>query len=401
MSPLSPPQRILVVTLDAYRFSTRSRKAAQRYATIAPTVFLGLAAAGRTGRWDVPGEWRVDAIDVVQVRVKQPWVAPTRRNQLRNLFISYLPAFARLAKQVLTTPADVVHVTGAPLVILALLHRARFRSITVLDIQERPGAPASRGSVMNIFSRIELFVLRAARRWVDIATVVTYGDVGIVSALGFPVVMLVRNAPLLNWRASFIPPPKVEGGLLRAVAIGSIFEGRGYEILIRAIAKAQESRRILVSIYGPGREDYLNTLRGLASALGVDGSIEWMGTIDSSEVSAAYLRSHVGLVLYESADAGNDGLSNKILECVSTGRPVIAGDLPENRKFVAENHVGWLTDVAVEGLAETLTHAAQDVDLEELSCRCRGYGDTWLNWESEFAKLLNAITPGATRGALN
>jgi hypothetical protein len=69
----------------------------------------------------------------------------------------------------------------------------------------------------------------------------------------------------------------------------------------------------------------------------------------------------LGVALYEPTDAGNDSLSNKILECVSTDRPVLAGDLPENRRFVVDNKVGWLTSVTAEDIAESLVARAAKV----------------------------------------
>jgi glycosyltransferase involved in cell wall biosynthesis len=385
--------RVLVVTLDAYRFATRSRKAAIQYLSVSPTTYLGLSRAGRTGRWDKSGNFVADGLDVRQVYVRRPWVAPTRRSQIHNLILCYLPALARMAQVVLRTPAEVVHVTGAPLALLGLLHRVRFGSRMVLDINERPGAVVVKGSLTSIFSRIELSFLRYASKRVDVATVVTHGDVEAVSALGFRTVALVRNAPLSNWRAPYTPPPNVDGGGLAVVVIGSIFEGRGYEILLRALAKAKHHRDIRLKIYGPGREDYLASLKSLAEALDITDRVKWMGRTDSSGVSAAYLSAQVGLVLYEADDPGNDGLSNKILECVSTGRPVIAGDLSENRRFVTANGVGWLTDVNVDALADALRSAGVGEDIAAIGAKCRQYGDTWLNWESEFSKVLSMVAP--------
>lgn len=389
----SPQNRtLLVISLDAYRFSTRSRKAASAYSTLGATVFLGLSGAGRTGRWDAPGEFERDGLSVRQLYVRRPWVKPNRRSQLRNLVISYVPALARMAISAVNTPADVVHVTGTPLALLGLLHKLRFRSCLVLDIQERPGAVAAPGSVTALFTHIEKWVLRYSSRYVDLATVVTHGDVETVIGLGFPHVELVRNAPRLSWRAQYLPIGRRKPfGVISFVVIGSVFEGRAYEILLQAVAAASSKRPIRLNIVGPGRPDYVASLKKLCDSLGIGRMVSWMGPIDSSEVSAAYLAADVGLVLYETDKSGNDGLSNKILECVATGRPVIAGDLPENRRFVLENSVGWLTPVSVEALASVLQYVGVDGDFSELCERCRALGDTWLNWESEFSKVLLTV----------
>jgi len=384
--------RILVVTLDAYRFSTRSRKAAIRYSSLASTSYLGLAGVGRTGRWDKPGKFVADGVAVEQIPVRRPWLAPTRSSQVRNLFLSYLPAFVRMARAVIRVPAGVIHVTGIPLALLGVIHRARFGSTIILDITERPGVVTASGSLASVFSRVEPKLLGWISRHVDVATVVTEGDLETVTNLGFQRVFLVRNAPCASWRAPYTPPPTVAGGGLLGVVIGTIFEGRGYELLLRALAKVRNERDVRLAVYGPGREEYLAKLNRLTVELGIADRVSWMGRIDSGDVSAAYLAAQVGVVLYETSDLGNDGLSNKILECVSTGRPVIAGDLPENRSFVATNGVGWLVDVGVDAIAQALLEVGAHDDIPELSARCRRYGDTWLNWESEFAEVLAVVS---------
>lgn len=379
----------LVVTFDAYKFSTRSRKAAARYSECGPTVFLGTSGAGRAGRWDSPGSFYSDEINVRQIRLRRPRMRPSITNQLINLICTYLPGYIRLIVEAVRTPADVVHVTSAPLTLVGVAHKIRHRSAIVLDIQERPGVVAARGSLTSFFSVFESRVLRLASRLVTLATVVTEPDVQTVRALGFREVLLVRNAPLKVWRAAYVEPPKAM--TLQLAVIGTIFEGRAYETLLHALAKAIESSSIHVRIYGPGRPDYVRQLQALSQSLGISASVEWMGAISSDLVSEAYLQSHVGLVLYEPVHAGNDGLSNKILECVATGRPVIASDLPENRRFVLKHGVGWLTGVNVESLSQALNIPKPDAALAELSSKCRGYGDDWLNWESEFAGVIEHV----------
>lgn len=385
---------VLVLTLDAYRFSTRARKAAESYSRVAPVTFVGLSGAGRTGRWDQPCDVvRESGLRVRQIYVRRPWVQPNRRSQLRNTLLCYLPAFLRMAWAVMRSPADVIHVTGTPLTALGLIHRLRFKSRMVLDIQERPGAVASSGSLTSYFSKFESLLLRLAARRAELATVVTQGDVATITGMGFRAVQLVRNAPLNAWRAPYTRPSENNSFPLRLIAVGTIFEGRGYEALLRAAARAAKVRQIQLTICGPGRAQYLDSLKQLTEALGISALVNWMDAVESSKVSELYLDAHVGLVLYEPLDPGNDGLSNKILECVSSGRPVIAGDLPENRRFVQENRVGWLTEVTESGIADVLVNLDTGVNIVAICDRCRGYGDTWLNWESEFDKIVRHVLP--------
>jgi glycosyltransferase involved in cell wall biosynthesis len=209
---------------------------------------------------------------------------------------------------------------------------------------------------------------------------------------------LVRNVPLSDWRAAYSPPAERQPGELNALIIGSVFEGRGFEMILEALALARSAggTGIRLEIIGPARPDYLASLKGLADRLDVGDSVDWVSRVESSEVSAAYLSAHVGLVLYESNDPGNDGLSNKILECVSSGRPVLAGNLPENRSFVSQHGVGWLSEMTAPALADTLRAIADVADLGPMSLHCRSVGDQELNWEREFEPVLRtALSNGA------
>jgi glycosyltransferase involved in cell wall biosynthesis len=239
-------------------------------------------------------------------------------------------------------------------------------------------------------------MLRRLTNRIEVATVVVPGDLPVVRDEGFANVLLLRNAPMSDWRAAYRPPAPRNDGPLRAVIIGSIFEDRGYEAILHAIAICNRTNmKVTLRVIGPGRASYMSALKKLVSELDIEDAVEWWGPMDSSDISNAYLDSDVGLVLYETTHKGNDGLSNKILECVSSGRPVIASDLPENRRFVTSNRVGWMSGMAPSALADALEAVADRDDLPELSRRCRDLGDRELTWEQEFAPLLSAVTRAA------
>jgi len=293
-----------------------------------------------------------------------------------------------MARIVLTTEADVVHVVTMPLAPLGAMHKRRFGSHFTLDVTERPGAVAASGSLAGLFAKIEKPLLGWARPYVDLATAVVKPDVQILLASGYQRAALVRNAPMTDWRAPFVPSPP---GPMRFLVIGSIFEGRGYEMLVEAAARARTHAEFTIHIYGPGRDEYVDRLRVRSAERGLGDVIFWHGPTSSSDVSATYLSGHVGLVLYESDDPGNDGLSNKILECVATGRPVLAGDLPQNREFVEEHGVGWLSPMTTEDLASSLVQVAScsAEQLTGLSAHARSLGDTTLSWEADFQSVLD------------
>lgn len=390
-----PDPKALVISLAPFAFATRSRKAAVQLARDADTTFLALSKVGRNKNWDKAGIWTTDNIRIVQVSVATPRTAPTKINQIRNILLVYLPGLVRLVRQAVRTPATLVFVNGTSLLAVGLVHRLVHRSSLVLDINERPGMVAARGSVASLYARLESRLLRMTSRFVTAACVVTRADVDIARDLGFRTVHLVRNVPLAAWPAPWVEPPfsRGEGQELKALMMGSIFEGRGYETLIRAVALANRNLPVSLVLCGPSRDEYRESLKLLARSEGVQDQVSFIDRVDPAEVSAGYLRADVGLVLYESDDPGNDGLSNKLFECICSGRPVIASDLPENRHFVASNEVGWLTRTEPHAIAQTLEIVARSGLLPTVAERCRDFSRSNLNWEREFFPVARLVDP--------
>jgi len=392
-------KRALILTLLPYKFGTRAKKGAASLSMRIPTRYLAPARVGRSKLWDRPGAWSENAnLSVHQVDVRTARTEPRVRNQLWNIFVVYVPALAKLLREALKFRADIMLINGTSLLPVGIIHHVVFKSRLVLDINERPGQVNTKGSIAAWFSRLEVAMLRLFSRYVSVALVVTYADVDVARKLGFRRVALVRNVPQSEWRASFTMPPfsrSEEGEApLRLLAMGTIYEGRGYELMIRSVALLEGSQDVRLTLCGPGRDSYIEHLQELAQAFGVEKKIDFVDRIDPSEVSRMYLAHDVGLVIYEAADPGNDGLSNKLFECVASGRPVIASGLPENRRFVSESGVGWLTDNTPEDLASKILRAAQPQKLADVALRCRAMGDEDLHWDGEFMRALESLLEG-------
>lgn len=392
---MSQPNRadVLVLSLTPYRFATRARKAAFHLARSHRVVFASLAAAGRTGIRDSPGDFTVDGIAVSQVPVGRIRQSTDLWSRLWNLFAVYLPAYARLARVTLRTPSRVVYVTSPALTRLGLRHTRTFDSRLIFDVPERPGAVAVKGSLASTFARVERRRLAEVGDLAALATVAVEPDTEVLRAMGFRRVEVLRNAPLSQWRADYRPLDVGRDRPLRGVLIGSLFEGRGVEAVIDALVICRGTGTpIEVTIAGPSRPAYLAALKSRADHAGVSGMIEWIGSVPSDQVSDLYLRHDFGFVLYDQSVSGNDGLSNKILECVASGRPVIAGDLPENRKFVEAHAVGWLTRVDADSIAAVIASVERNRQvLPAYADRCRALGDAALTWEHEMEPVLSLI----------
>lgn len=316
--------------------------------------------------------------------------APGVWSGIVNLLFAYLPAFLRIAMIIRRTPADLVFVTAIPLSPLALLHKMLFRSRIVLDLNERPGMADVNGSLFSYISRLEPVYVRLIRRLIDMAWVVTPGHVPLAERLGVRAIRVVKNAPLASWRCEPESSSSIgmrDGGAIRLVCIGTVAPGRFYMELCRAVAQSRQAGVLIsVDLYGPANDQFLRDLEDCISVLGLTEIVQYRGIVADSDVCRTYQRYDAGLALYDPAFTASDSLSNKIIECVAAGVPVLAGDLPENQRFLTDRHVGRSVRLTVEALAEALTAlTAQDLSRwreEAIACGAN------LTWENEIRPVL-------------
>lgn len=375
-----------------YRHATRPRKAAVAYTRLGvPVSFISLQGVGRSIAWDAAGTFERDGISVIQVPVREPSRRTKLLSFLHNALLCYLPAFLRLTREVWSTPAAVVQVTGTPLALLGALHKWRHSSAFILDVNERPASASAQRSLAGLVSHVEPMLLRFLAGRADVASVVTPGHLPLLRAYGFrpEQLLTVRNAPLSNWRSSYSPPLEIADRTVTTVVVGTLFEGRGYEMLLESIGILKRDQyTVRLTVCGPSRPEYLARLQAVAQALGVAEHVTWAQAVDTAGVSQLYADSHVGLVLYEARDAANDSLSNKLLECVAAGRPVVASANSENVAFVNKHCVGWLVETTPEGIAQGLRTACMEPDLQALTEHCWSVGTSVANWEVQFEELL-------------
>lgn len=386
---------VLVLSMPPWRYATRTRKGAKEYARRGiPVSFLALQQVGRTAKRAEAGTQVFDGVVAHHVEVRPPETQGSTKARMANLTKSYLPALGRMTSAAMRRKADVVHVTGVPLIPVALIHSFVHGSRLILDINERPASVEARGSLFAVISKIEPMLIRAAAGRALMVTVVAPGHARLLEQrFGIRSSTVVRNAPESQWRHSGREFPGERP--LRVVTVGSIFPGRALEMLIRATGAANtRGAEVRLSIVGVGAPEYMQSLVDLIAAEGVSDVVSLEGPVEGEAVSEAYAQGHLGLALYEASDPGNDSLSNKIIETVASGRPVLAGDLPENREFVTSMGVGWLVHVNEEAITAALQEIAQmdDDDLRALALHCSEVGRDSLVWEREFAPVLEAVS---------
>lgn len=390
-------KRVLLLSLQPFAKATRARKAAVEYAKVADVTFVSLSAVGRTGVTGGSGTFHDQGIHVVQIPVGEIQGDPTMGSHVRNVTRSYGPALLRMARAARSVKADIVHSTATPLFPLGWVCSRGKNQMWVADVTERPAAKPVEGSLSVAVAAIEPVLLWLARRSGATTLAVCAGHADILrERFGIEDPVVVRNSPLAGWVAEDGGSP-AHRPEIRTCIISSIFEGRGFEQAIGAVARARsEGVPVTLAIYGPGRAAYVDSLRELADSLGAGAIVTFNPPVDSERVSATYREHDIAFVLYEPTNEANDSLSNKMLEAVASGVPVIAGDLSENQRFLADTGAGWTVPVTVDALASALSRLdRQDYLAKRQAAELAG---PTLTWEQEFAPVLGRVLQGQEGG---
>jgi glycosyltransferase involved in cell wall biosynthesis len=292
---------------------------------------------------------------------------------------------------VLEIPAHTIFIGHVSLFWLGLAHQRRWDSHIIINGRERPGGIRTKGSLATWFSKIEPFVLRRVARRQPTLLAVCDSHANEFRALGFNDVRVVRNVPSISFAPNFVPP--ADSDELVVCCVGSLYPGRGVEALIDgAVLARRRGADVRLEITGPASDAYARTIQARIDDAEAGGYITMHGPCRPQEVASRYQDAHVGTALYEASDSANDSLSNKIFEGIVAGRPVIAGDLPENRKVVDNYSVGWAVPVEAQALGDLLFRLSVNIhSVRSMAQHCHLVGKRNFTWESEIENVISSV----------
>jgi glycosyltransferase involved in cell wall biosynthesis len=102
------------------------------------------------------------------------------------------------------------------------------------------------------------------------------------------------------------------------LSVGRAVEKKGYDLLLRALALLPADLDWRFDHIGGGER--LDTLRALATELGIDDRVSWKGGLAQDEVLAHYRQADIfALACRITADGDRDGLPNVLVEASSQG----------------------------------------------------------------------------------
>ena len=245
----------------------------------------------------------------------------------------------------------------------------------------------------------------AIRRWVDAMIVNSHEikDAWLRSAPWFPAdeVYLIPNGvrpyvpPAHGFKQNFRTELGVDAETLLIAGAGHVFPRKGFDILLRAFARAapHDARIVIV-----GTGEQLPELRALAASLGIADRVCFLGArSDAANVLAA-----CDIFVLSSR---NDSMAFVMLEAMAAGTPVIATEVAGVRASIGETHgrppAGWIVPKEdPDALANALSAVVSAIRNDPARVRARVEEASWrvANWFTA-DRMLDEVERALFRGA--
>jgi glycosyltransferase involved in cell wall biosynthesis len=204
-------------------------------------------------------------------------------------------------------------------------------------------------------------------------------------------VFMVRSSPELDkLRINAAEPALKEGRKYLVVYVGVMGPQDGVDLLLESISRiASEQRQdTIFAIIGSGTE--LPSLKTLAAQKRLDTFVRFTGPLYGSPLHA-YLATADVCVAPDPVNAFNDKLTtNKVLEYMAFGKPVVLYNLVEGRRSAGECALYARPNDAADFAAQILTLLNSEALRRKLGECGRQRIEDYLNWERDKKPLLEA-----------
>lgn len=136
---------------------------------------------------------------------------------------------------------------------------------------------------------------------------------------------------------------------------GLIVERHGLDIAIEAVSLIKEKiKGLKFHIYGNGEVSYLNQIQAQVRELGLEGLVEFCGTVSLKEIANALLNVDCGVIPNRMDPFTNLNFPTRIFECLSLGKPVIVPKTQGIMDYFDVSSILFFEPGVPESLAEAI-----------------------------------------------
>lgn len=137
---------------------------------------------------------------------------------------------------------------------------------------------------------------------------------------------------------------------LKLVFLSRIHAKKGLELTLEALSNV--SFPFQLEIYGDGEEEYVKSLKALATTVGIDQAILWKGWVSGEAKYRALSGGDVFILT-----SYNENFANVVLESLAVGTPALISDQVGMCDYVKQTGAGWVCETSVESIVSTLNNA--------------------------------------------
>lgn len=171
---------------------------------------------------------------------------------------------------------------------------------------------------------------------------------------------------------------------------GQFYEGRGYDIMVKACPFISKYPEIKLAIRGFGKME--KELQEMSEVYDKRNQFLFYPPVNVEKLILTASESHVGVAITEPTCLNFKlSVSNKLFEYAAAGLPVIMSDIPEHRYLNKKFHFGIIIlENTPQEFANAVLKLYQDKELYKILAENAKVMSQQLNWENEFHKLMNA-----------
>jgi glycosyltransferase involved in cell wall biosynthesis len=166
---------------------------------------------------------------------------------------------------------------------------------------------------------------------------------------------------------------------------GVLNDGRGLEEIITAMSHLEQ-----VEFWMAGEGDCSKELRTLATELGVNDKVKFLGYVQPHELKDVTKKAHIGVNLLQNKGLNYYySLANKFFDYIQAQKPSLNMNFPEYASIVGKHKVGiLLDDLKIETIVKSIQQLTKSSSLYvELQENCLVAREEFV-WEKEELKLV-------------
>lgn len=183
-------------------------------------------------------------------------------------------------------------------------------------------------------------------------------------------------------------PPENKDQPLRLLFVGRIARVRRLELILKAVSKLKLKWNLTIvggeaSTSSMTRGGYLDELKTLASELGIDQFIRWMGPVTPEKLSTFYTESD--LFLYTSQ---YENFGQPLLEAAAHGLPLLSTKVGVAAELIEEGKTGFFINDDPESLSDHIMKLENLKGRQEMGEALRRKVTDHYSWDSVIEQYL-------------